>query len=375
MANIMDYMDWRGDLTFAAAPLNEVDNLILAQLAYVEFDGIVSDSAKPMPIKEACDRFFATHDKNEIKNRVTMTRHAPFVLQKMVETKRFGDIQLFRYVNEISVEEETQFSAVCAALSDGTIFVAYSGTDSTIVGWKEDFNMSFLTATPGQIKAAKYLDYFCEYPAKLHLGGHSKGGNLSVYAAMHCKPEIRKQILDVYSDDGPGFSIEEIESFQSDELQGKIHCIIPRSSIVGLLMEYVTKPQVIKSSYSGPMQHDGLSWEVLGDHFVTVDGISQESAFVEKTLHAWMQRLDANARAEFVDTLFGILESVNIQTTEELARMNWKKCSELLLACGNLSKESQTMLKDTVRMLWEEARRIRRMERVERKSKSSTYAT
>ena len=44
MANMMDYIDWRGDLDFSAVPLNEVDNLILCALSYVDFDGIIHAS-------------------------------------------------------------------------------------------------------------------------------------------------------------------------------------------------------------------------------------------------------------------------------------------------------------------------------------------
>ena len=142
MANIMDYMDWRGDLSFEADEFNEVDNLILAQLAYVDFEGIVTaeENAPAVPLKEASGQFWEKNDKDEILARVSMTKSAPFVMEKMAETKRFSDVKLRCYVNEIRDEEQFQFSAVCVELPDDSLYVAFRGTDNTITGWREDFN-------------------------------------------------------------------------------------------------------------------------------------------------------------------------------------------------------------------------------------------
>ena len=138
MANLMDYLDWRGDLTFEQAPFNEVDNLILAQLVYVEFEGIVPAPGKEgtVTVEEASEQFFRTHDEKEIMERVSMTKTAAFVLKKMAQTARFASAELFGYVNDISIEEQSQFSVVCIRLPDDSIYVSLSGTDNTIVGWR-----------------------------------------------------------------------------------------------------------------------------------------------------------------------------------------------------------------------------------------------
>ena len=144
MSNLMDYLDWRGDLTFREAPFNEVDNLILAQLVYVEFAGIVPAPGEEgtITVKEACELFFAAHDRKEIMERVSMTKTAAFVLEKMAQTERFCNAQLFGYINDISKEEQSQFSVVCVRLDDKSIYVSFSGTDNTIVGWRENFGLS-----------------------------------------------------------------------------------------------------------------------------------------------------------------------------------------------------------------------------------------
>lgn len=372
MANIMDYLDWRGDLTFEQSPFNEVDNLILAQLPYVELDQIVPDvnSNDIVRLKEASRLFFKTHQKEKLLKKVSMTKMAPFVMEKMASTRRFGDVGLFRYVNEINQKEEFQFCAVCVVLPDGSIFVSYSGTDSSIVGWKEDFNMSFLTETPSQIRSVEYLNYFAEERrVPLRIGGHSKGGNLAMYAAMHCDSRLRERILAVYSNDGPGFSGEEIgrEGYQC--LSDRMCTILPESSIVGMLMEHAGRVIVVRSTSNGVMQHDGMSWEVLGNHFMETNGVSKESIMMERTLTSWILQLEPEEREEFVDTLFGILDTAKIYSTEELARIKWKNVSDLIKAATGLPKESQEMIGNTLKMLWMEATKNRKLARQEKKIK------
>ena len=176
MANIMDYMDWRGDLSFEADEFNEVDNLILAQLAYVDFEGIVTaeENASAVPLKETSGQFWEKNDKDEILARVSMTKSAPFVMEKMAETKRFSDVKLRCYVNEIRDEEQFQFSRRSSDL------------------------MGYLSETPGQLRAVEYLNRaVTDKKQRVRVGGHSKGGNFAVYASVKCDPQIQNQILNV----------------------------------------------------------------------------------------------------------------------------------------------------------------------------------
>lgn len=147
MANMMDYLDWRGDLTFTASGFNEVDNLLFAELVYTSFDGIVTgqSEAEAVTLAEASAVFWEQNSREEILARVSMTKAAPFVLEKMAKTERFRDVKLWGYVNDISEEEQSQFAVMCAGLPDGSIYVSFRGTDNTITGWREDFNMGYLS--------------------------------------------------------------------------------------------------------------------------------------------------------------------------------------------------------------------------------------
>lgn len=357
MANMMDYMEWRGDLSFEVSVFNEVDNLILAQLVYVELDGIVPgvDSDSSITLKEASEKFWREHDEDEILARASMMKWAPFVMQKMAETERFSNIRLSKYVNEISDEEQSQFSVVCVTFPDDSIYVAFCGTDSTIVGWHENFNMGYLLETPGQLKAVDYLNKtILPHQNEIRIGGHSKGGNLSVYAAVNCREDIKERILAVYSNDGPGFRQEVVESEAYQQMLPKIKTILPESSIVGMLLEHQESFEVVKSSHNGIQQHDMMSWEVLGPSFVYVNQVALQSIMVDKTMKACLNQLNSEERQQIVDEIFHMLEEANIRTIDDFYNSKWKKMQELMKAKSKLPEEKQKLFSKALKLLWSE---------------------
>lgn len=357
MANMMDYLDWRGDLSFAASEFNEVDNLILAQLVYVEFEGIVpgADSEDSISLKEASDIFWSKNDAKEIMARVSMTKSAPFVMEKMARTKRFSDIRLSKYVNDISEEEQSQFSVMCVTLPDDSVYVAFSGTDHTITGWRENFNMGYLLKTPGQQKAVNYLNTLVKPEDKvLRLGGHSKGGNLAVYASVNCEAWIQERIIAVYSNDGPGFRQEVVESEAYQRMLPKIKTILPESSIVGMLLEHQESFEVVKSSQSGIQQHDATSWEVLGTSFIYVEQVAMQSILLDQTMKAWLYQLEGEEREQIVATAFAMLEEADIHTVDDFYNSKWKKVQELLKAKSKLPEETQKLFTKALKLLWSE---------------------
>lgn len=357
MANMVDYLEWRGDLSFRTSGFNEVDNLLLAQLSYVDFEGLVAgeDSDAEITLKEASERFWSVHQEEEILARVSMTKHAPFLMRRMAQTKRFRNIRLSRYVNDISDAEQSQFSVLCAALPDASIYVSFSGTDNTIVGWRENFNMGYLARTPGQQKAAAYLNHVADTTTKkLRIGGHSKGGNLSVYAAVMCRKSIQERIIAVYSNDGPGFWHEMLESEAYQRMRPKIKTILPESSIVGMLLEHEDDYEVVKSSGSGVQQHDAMSWEVLGTSFVYVEQLARRSVLWDETMKAWLQGLDDIEREEIVAAAFQVLEEAGIHTIDEFYKSKWKVLQDLLKAKSRLSEETNQAFSKALKLLWSE---------------------
>mgnify|MGYP000780721467 FL=1 len=253
MANIFDYIDWRGDLDLTQDPFNEVDSLILSTVSYIDFELIETDlKTEKATIREAGEQFNRLHADEKIKAGRLVPDSIFRLLDVMSRTPRFRDMILSDYVNQIDEEEEKQFSAITINLGDGSYYIAYRGTDDTIVGWKEDFNMSFKAPVPSQLQALDYLEMIAKKKrGKFRIGGHSKGGNIAVYAAAFTGSEIQKRIMQVHNFDGPGFTKDIIDQMSQGEISERIRTIVPQSSVIGMLLEHEESYEVVASTQLG----------------------------------------------------------------------------------------------------------------------------
>ena len=343
MGTLFDYLDWRGDLSFSDVPINEVDNLIFTQLSYVAFDGIVSEKIeeKPISVRDAVRQYLKRH-KGETAYLGKIVPSAILSLAaKAAKSARYANVKMLAYTNRIDEKTQMQFSAVTFLPQNAPAYVAYRGTDDTLVGWKEDFNMSFLQPVPAQMEAVAYLERVAPHlTEKFFVGGHSKGGNLAVYAAVKCSPALQKRILSVYNNDGPGFDRAFIEGVEYQNLRGKIRTIVPESSVVGMLLEHEESYDVIKSHATGLLQHDGCSWEVLGGKFIYLDAITNESKLIDITLRTWLDGLSMEEREEVVDAVYEVLVATNATTLTELTADKVK----LVKAWGNLDPKIKSIV-------------------------------
>lgn len=355
MANIEDYLIWRGDITFDVDPFNEIDNIILCELCYTDFDGIVSgpeNREELISIFDACEKFFEHHTDEEIMSQEASTKVAPFLMRQLIKTKRFKDLKLGAYINEIDPESQSQFSAITFYPGDDSVFCAFRGTDNTIVGWREDFNMSFLNHTQGQQKAAEYLSWnFADCDKLLRVGGHSKGGNFAIYGSAFCDKKVSDKISIIYANDAPGFSEEILSMKEWEPIMPKIKRVIPAESIVGLLFKHDATDRIIQSSNSGLMQHDIMSWEVLCNHLVECDSMSQKSLAISGTLKDWIKQLDYNTREEFFDIVFESLFATGADTLQELNSNKKKNMKELRRMYSELDKDTKKMVNGVISAL------------------------
>ena len=352
MASILDYLDWRGDITFAERAFNEVDNLLLAELSYLDFGGIVpADFAAAVPLSDAVAAF--TKRTPHADMGVLVPDKIPGLAQKMAASARFRDVLLSGYVCKLDEQTETQFAALCAALPDGTVYAAFRGTDDTIVGWKEDFNMGFLPIVPSQREAADYLRAVAAaFPSqKLRAGGHSKGGNLAVYAAVWCGESVQDQLLAVYNNDGPGFHTSLLDRPEHQRIANRIQTILPESSVVGMLLEHEETYQVVRSTQIGLLQHDGFSWQVLGERFEHLTELAEGGRIMDQTLRSFLRELTEPQRAQFVDTLFDILTCTDASTLTDLKEGGLKTASAMIKALQKLDKPTRKALSDTLKLL------------------------
>jgi len=347
-------------LRFTQSPFNPVDNVIFSQLAYLPLDGIAPGPEQngSITVSRAADLFDEKMQGDPGIEQAIIFKEDPALLRVMGSSRRFGGCRLFGYVNLVDVEREVQFAAVCADTGDDSSFIAYRGTDLTLIGWKEDFNMSFNEVVPAQLEAERYLEEMAKkIKGPLRLGGHSKGGNLAIYAASQCSAKIQRRITDIYSNDAPGFHEKVIASDGFAKIRERIHSFIPQESVVGLLLEHGNDHHVIKSSQAGLRQHELHSWEVTHNDMVRLDSVTQGSLFVTKTIREWIGELDNVHREQFFEALYTILSASQAKSIPELGSLWFRNAGLMLKSLGNIDDSTRAVIRKTLAALISSARR------------------
>ena len=245
-----------------------------------------------------------------------------------------------------------QFSAVSFLLPDESVFVAYRGTDTTLVGWVEDFNMSFMSAVPAQLRATEYaVEVAGRVPHRdLRIGGHSKGGNLAAWAAIHLPEKLQtKRLLAAYNNDGPGFDKSVLESDGFARVAEKLHTYIPESSAVGMLLEHTEDYTIIDSTTVSLLQHEPLSWNVLGNRFMYLGKRSEAAQLGDNVIREWLAGLTREERQEFVETLHQLLSAGGkIKTLEDLHSGGLSSGIALIKEYAGADEDKKKMLSDLV---------------------------
>ncbi len=331
MSNIYSYLAWRGDLTFQEREFCDVDNIVFADFSYVRLNGLTL----PATVNAiAHDALLEARNSENLK-------HLKFI-RAMAEAKRFKNLNVHDYTEIFDRGSNTDFSAVCIDIDETTSYVAYRGTTHSILGWREDFSMSY-ECMPSHPHAEQYLkDMMEKYPERNFIvGGHSKGGNLAMYAAMMNEEQFKERIVHVYSNDGPGFCKEIFDAQLYRAIVPKLTRIVPEFSVVGALFETDTPDYIVKSEESGLAQHGELTWEVEGDHFVTVDKRSEEAELYNQIFDEWIESATMEQRKTFSKDFFDALEASGARTTEDLSGNGTLIVEDILISMIQADKKTK----------------------------------
>lgn len=342
MANIFDYIEWRGDLDITLDGFNEIDSLILSRLSYLPFDGLFDDNEE-ITIEESYTRFRKVNKKVKY-----LWKDDEELFPVLANSKRFGKMKVSNYINKIDVKQEKQFSAITINMPDKTIYISYRGTDNTVVGWKEDFNMSFSELVPSQTAAKDYLEKVAKkFRKQIRVGGHSKGGNLAVYASAFCNPKIQERIINVYNNDGPGFNDKVVKSKEYKKILSRVHTYIPKSSIIGRLLNHKEETTIVESTQTGIMQHDLYTWQMIGTKFVETE-LTDSSEFIDETVTKWLKEGTPEQREKFFDIFFEILSTTEVKTLSEFSENKFTNALTMLKTYRNVDEESKEILTKTL---------------------------
>ena len=337
MPNINNYLEWRGDLRIEADPLNEVDNMILSRFSYMPFNkiemnetetmGSIAKKVKDLPIEEfniAGDKPLAEH---------------------IVKSYRFKDLKVTDYEENTDTEAEKQFAAITIHLGNGEIYISFCGTDNSIVGWKEDFNLSFRQHVPAQLEGIEYLKKIAsKYNEKIHVGGHSKGGNIAAYSAIFAGEAVQDKIIDITSHDGPGFDDEIINKKEYKRILNKFVTYIPQSSVIGRLLEHEEKNIVVKSIERGIMQHDIYSWQINSNHVITEKQVTKESELVRNIIRTWLEDTTPEQRKNVIDIIYNILVSSDATTMKDISSSKVKSLGKILKLYNKVDEKDKKLI-------------------------------
>ena len=336
MSNLLDYLSWRGDLRLTESGFNSVDNLILSVLAYADLGGIVPEQGS-IRLEDAATRY-----RTEGRDQSHQACDPRAALEAAAVSNRFRNTRLSDYVNQVDPERQVQFAAISYTLDDGSVYVAFRGTDNSIVGWREDFNMGYIQETPGQSAAVDYLKRAAQdTDAPLMVGGHSKGGNFAVYASVRCGRDVQQRICRIYNNDGPGFFGNFIATEEYQQILDRLYPILPESSLIGMLLSSGKEGQIVRSSASGFQQHNPYTWQVLGSDFETLESRSGTSIFMDEALDRWIDGMSEKQREHFVSAVFDSLQASGASTLSELNANRKVTYNAVLKAAAGLDSETQ----------------------------------
>ena len=350
MNNIITYAQTNLD-TFDVQPFGPVDSLILSSLAYIHFPQALSDLNCWKGIR-LCELYRAEYFPEMFSHILVMQEDLKQLFFALAASPRFRDLRIMGFTEQWDESSQKQFSATTFQFAPDFTYVAFRGTDASLIGWKEDFNMAFQCPVPSQLEAVKYLEkasFYCT--GALHVGGHSKGGNLAVYASAMCQKNTQERILSIHSHDGPGFleSVLASEKFQS--ITQRIQKTLPQASIVGMLLENQEEFQIVKSNRSGLLQHDPFSWLIEEKQFVYIEKLARDARFADKTLTDWLHGISPDDRERFVDSLYAVLTSGGLTTVDDL-RKDWHTALPATIhAMTQLDSDTKKFLLHTLKEL------------------------
>lgn len=350
MSDIYSYIREYGKKTFEQEPFNEVDALIFSQLAYVNFSGLVCkfDSDVKISLKEAAYEFFELYDEDYLKSLISISYKASEILKLCAASKRFSNVRLLKYDDNVNEKIDKQFSGVNFYISPSLAVIAFRGTDTTLTGIKESAMLSYMFPVPAQIEA---LHYFQESALIANrdviICGHSKGGNLAVFAGLNCSNSTKRRIKGIYEFDAPGFPKEVLSRYDYVQIKDKVYSYIPQRSIIGRMLYHDTSLKIVNSENENLKQHQVSSWQIKENHFIFVDETDSVSKFIDKYLKQLSNDIGEENIEEVFETVFTLLEDAGVKEFDDFKKFDIQKLFKAIRALKSIDEQQAKIIEET----------------------------
>ncbi len=351
--NIMDYLTMRGDLTFGQSDFNSVDALILSQIVYNNIEGLVSkEFNQKITLAELAERFISTDDFEERCNMGAMINPlTPELLRLAAKSRRFSNVKVCAFINKIDEKALEQFCALTYQIEKDRYVIAFRGTDDTIVGWYEDFNLGYMPEIPAQKDTRQYIaGAMAALKGHFILTGHSKGGNLSVFGGMSLPKKSFARLDAVYNFDGPGFFAPVYERAEYKQIKDRIFAFFPEFCVVGMMFEHVNQYKIVKCSADGILQHDPFSWNLMGPEFEAAQSFDEASQIFYSSFNAWANTMTDEERKKFIDSFFSVIYASGAKTNYEIDQNKIVCGGKMLAKLAELSEDERKAFKKAIKV-------------------------
>lgn len=311
MENVFSYLKWRGDLDFNTSEFNSIDNIIFSALSYLKLNIKEEDV---LTLEEVYQRYTIGENASNI-----FYKNVEKLFTLVQESNRFKSVKIARYKRVLDKSAEEQFGAVTFILPNDTLYIAFSGTDESVIGWKENFNLSYLEKVPAQEEAKVYLEKILNHTKKnVFVGGHSKGGNLAMYATIFCRDDYKERIIQTFNNDGPGLPEEVFSTKYFLEIKEKMISYLPKFGVIGYLFSNETQIKFIESYQVGILEHDLFSWKVDGTDFALVDELNKVAEDLVKKFNTGLKNIPKEKRQRIINLIYDLLLGFKIDNLDDL---------------------------------------------------------
>ena len=348
MKNMLDYIKEFGHVSFEERAFSEIDALVLTELEYLPLEKVVPSDENGenfVTVKEIAE--YMQEHKQELfdENPMMITQERHEVSQVIADAPRFQSLKFFGVVSEWDKDTTKQFAAVTVEVEPSVRLVVFRGTDETLIGWKEDFLMTYSPLVAAQTDAKEYLAKQASlWGGDLMISGHSKGGNLAIYAAATQEEDVQLRIVDIFCFDSPGLYRSVLETKGYQNIVPLAMRYIPQDSLVGLMLESEVPYVIVKSNATGAMQHSAMTWEIEDGQFIKMEKLTKNSQLNDQTLKKWTESVSDEEFELFWNVFFELLFSVGIDTVNDLYGQFMHYVQEFLKAAGNMDEEKRELL-------------------------------
>lgn len=352
MSNINDYIAAYGSKNFEEVPFNEVDALIFSQLIYTDFSGLVCkfDSDVKISLKEVAEEFFNLYSEDYIESLISISAKSAELLEQCAKTKRYADIKLSKFVNNVNERIDKQFSAINFYINSSLAVIAFRGTDTTLTGIKESAMLSYMFPVPAQIESLYYFQESALIADRnIIVCGHSKGGNLATFAGFNCSNATKRKIIGIYEFDAPGFPKEIISRYDYTQMKDRIFAYIPQRSIIGRMLYHDASMKIVNSENENLKQHQVSSWQVEKNHLVLVDETDNVSKFVDKYLKKLSDEIGEENIEEVFETVFNLLENAGVKELDDFKKLDLSKLFKAIHSLKFINEEQQKLIEETIK--------------------------